>query len=150
MWSTEVASQLRKHLPRSTRPKLVNFHTYVLTCLIKLNDILMLSWGFTEKLSKNWEQQARQRRMNYENPRIIDVQNYRYFYIYNTHNIFTCILCLSTDLVLITLSSIFVATWNVAGRSPPSDLNLDEWLHSSAPADIYVLGYVSKNIILFL
>ncbi|EFH68550.1 type I inositol-1,4,5-trisphosphate 5-phosphatase CVP2 [Arabidopsis lyrata subsp. lyrata] len=67
----------------------------------------------TEKLSKNWEQQARQRRMNYENPRIIDVQNY----------------------------SIFVATWNVAGRSPPSDLNLDEWLHSSAPADIYVLGF---------
>lgn len=67
----------------------------------------------TEKLSKNWEQQARQRRMNYENPRIIDVQNY----------------------------SIFVATWNVAGRSPPEDLNLDEWLHSSAPADIYVLGF---------
>ncbi|CDY15542.1 BnaA08g28260D [Brassica napus] len=67
----------------------------------------------TEKLSKNWEQQARQRRMNYENPRIVDVQNY----------------------------SIFTATWNVAGRSPPSDLNLDEWLHSSAPADIYVLGF---------
>ncbi|CDY10113.1 BnaC05g03560D [Brassica napus] len=67
----------------------------------------------TEKLSKNWEQQARQRRMNYENPRIIDVQNY----------------------------SIFTATWNVAGRSPPPDLNLDEWLHSSAPADIYVLGF---------
>ncbi|KAF8086963.1 hypothetical protein N665_0607s0023 [Sinapis alba] len=66
-----------------------------------------------EKLNKNWEQQARQRRMNYENPRIIDVQNY----------------------------SIFVATWNVAGRSPPEDLNLDEWLHSSAPADIYVLGF---------
>ncbi|KAG7573303.1 Endonuclease/exonuclease/phosphatase superfamily [Arabidopsis suecica] len=67
----------------------------------------------TEKLNKNWEQQARQRKMNYENPRIIDVQNH----------------------------SIFVATWNVAGRSPPEDLNLDEWLHSSAPADIYVLGF---------
>jgi hypothetical protein len=40
----------------------------------------------TEKLSKNWEQQARQRRMNYENPRIIDVQNYRYVYIHtHTH-----------------------------------------------------------------
>jgi len=37
-------------------------------------------------------------------------------------------------------SSIFVATWNVAGRSPPSTLNLDDWLHSSSPADIYVLG----------
>ncbi|XP_010542783.1 PREDICTED: type IV inositol polyphosphate 5-phosphatase 7-like [Tarenaya hassleriana] len=74
-------------------------------CTIKKNK--------TEKFSKNWEQQARQRRMNYENPRIIDVQNY----------------------------SIFVATWNVAGRSPPADLNLDDWLLSSAPADIYVLGF---------
>ncbi|KAG5387509.1 hypothetical protein IGI04_038979 [Brassica rapa subsp. trilocularis] len=48
----------------------------------------------TENLSKNCEQQARQGRMNYENPRIIDVQNYR----------------------------ILTATWNVAGRSPPSDI----------------------------
>ncbi|VVB01745.1 unnamed protein product [Arabis nemorensis] len=62
----------------------------------------------TEKFSKNWKQQARQRGMNYENPRIIDVQNY----------------------------SIFVATWNIVGRTPPSDLSLDEWLHSSAmPSD---------------
>ncbi|XP_073016037.1 LOW QUALITY PROTEIN: type I inositol polyphosphate 5-phosphatase 4-like [Primulina eburnea] len=36
---------------------------------------------------------------------------------------------------------IFVATWNVAGKSPPSYLNLEEWLHSSPPADIYVLGF---------
>jgi len=41
---------------------------------------------------------------------------------------------------LFSVSSIFVATWNVAGRSPPSTLNLDDWLHSSSPADIYVLG----------
>ncbi|KAL0911877.1 hypothetical protein M5K25_017808 [Dendrobium thyrsiflorum] len=34
----------------------------------------------------------------------------------------------------------FVATWNVGGKSPPSCLNLD-WLHSSPPADIYVLGF---------
>ncbi|KAF2589357.1 hypothetical protein F2Q70_00042077 [Brassica cretica] len=32
----------------------------------------------TENLSKNCEQQARKGRMNYENPRIIDVQNYRF------------------------------------------------------------------------
>ncbi|GFP81980.1 type i inositol 1 4 5-trisphosphate 5-phosphatase cvp2, partial [Phtheirospermum japonicum] len=36
---------------------------------------------------------------------------------------------------------IFVATWNVAGKSPPSYLNLEEWLHTSPPADIYVLGF---------
>ncbi|XP_074316180.1 type I inositol polyphosphate 5-phosphatase 4-like [Silene latifolia] len=36
---------------------------------------------------------------------------------------------------------IFVATWNVAGNSPPSHLDLEEWLHNSPPADIYVLGF---------
>ncbi|XP_009607677.1 type I inositol polyphosphate 5-phosphatase 4 [Nicotiana tabacum] len=36
---------------------------------------------------------------------------------------------------------IFVATWNVAGKSPPNNLNLDDWLHTSPPADIYVLGF---------
>ncbi|RYR48386.1 hypothetical protein Ahy_A07g034407 [Arachis hypogaea] len=37
---------------------------------------------------------------------------------------------------------IFVATWNVARKSPPSYLNLEDWLHTSPPADIYVLGIV--------
>ncbi|KAI3967001.1 hypothetical protein MKW92_046128, partial [Papaver armeniacum] len=37
--------------------------------------------------------------------------------------------------------SIFVATWNVGGKSPPSHLNLEDWLHTSPPADIYVLGF---------
>ncbi|XP_039146430.1 type IV inositol polyphosphate 5-phosphatase 7-like isoform X1 [Dioscorea cayenensis subsp. rotundata] len=36
---------------------------------------------------------------------------------------------------------IFVATWNVGGRSPPSCMNLEDWLHASPPADIYVLGF---------
>lgn len=36
---------------------------------------------------------------------------------------------------------IFVATWNVGGKSPPSYLNLEDWLHTSPPADIYVLGF---------
>ncbi|WJX78865.1 Type IV inositol polyphosphate 5-phosphatase 7 [Trifolium repens] len=36
---------------------------------------------------------------------------------------------------------IFVATWNVAGKSPPSYLSLEDWLHISPPADIYVLGF---------
>lgn len=34
-----------------------------------------------------------------------------------------------------------VGTWNVAGKSPPSDLLLDEWLDVSNPADIYVIGF---------
>lgn len=66
----------------------------------------------TEKLSKNSEQ-VRQGRVDVDNPQVISVQNY----------------------------SIFVATWNVGGKSPPSNLNLDDWLHSASPADIYVLGF---------
>ena len=37
---------------------------------------------------------------------------------------------------------IFASTWNVGGKSPTRGLDLDDWLHSSPPADIYVLGYV--------
>ncbi|KAM7485509.1 hypothetical protein LguiA_001518 [Lonicera macranthoides] len=66
----------------------------------------------TEKSSKSVDR-ARQRRANLDHPQIINVQNY----------------------------SIFTATWNVAGRSPPSNLNLEELLHASSPADIYVLGF---------
>nr|GEX74973.1 type I inositol polyphosphate 5-phosphatase 4 isoform X1 [Tanacetum cinerariifolium] len=36
---------------------------------------------------------------------------------------------------------IFVATWNVARKLPKSSLNLEYWLHTSPPADIYVLGW---------
>nr|XP_025879913.1 type IV inositol polyphosphate 5-phosphatase 7 isoform X2 [Oryza sativa Japonica Group] len=35
---------------------------------------------------------------------------------------------------------VFVATWNVGGRSPSSHLNLEDWLHTSPAADIYVIG----------
>jgi len=37
-------------------------------------------------------------------------------------------------------SRIAVGTWNVGGLLPPDDINLDEFLDSSDPADIYVLG----------
>ncbi|XP_074592583.1 type I inositol polyphosphate 5-phosphatase 4-like [Curcuma longa] len=36
---------------------------------------------------------------------------------------------------------IFVSTWNVGGKSPTKTLNLEEWIHTSPPADIYVLGF---------
>ncbi|KAL9264946.1 Type IV inositol polyphosphate 5-phosphatase 6-like protein [Drosera capensis] len=48
-----------------------------------------------------------------DHPKIIDVHNY----------------------------SVFVATWNVGGKSPPSNLTLDDWLQSPQSADIYVLGF---------
>lgn len=35
-----------------------------------------------------------------------------------------------------------MATWNVGGKSPPGYLNLEDWLHTSPPADLYVLGSV--------
>ncbi|KAK1373113.1 type I inositol polyphosphate 5-phosphatase 8 [Heracleum sosnowskyi] len=34
-----------------------------------------------------------------------------------------------------------VGTWNVAGNSPNEDLNLNNWLSTRSPADIYVLGF---------
>uniref|UniRef100_A0A7N1A8F2 Inositol polyphosphate-related phosphatase domain-containing protein n=1 Tax=Kalanchoe fedtschenkoi TaxID=63787 RepID=A0A7N1A8F2_KALFE len=66
----------------------------------------------TDKLGRKQER-VRRDRSNLNNPRIVDVQNY----------------------------SIFAATWNVGGKSPQSNLNLDDWLHVSPPADIYVLGF---------
>ncbi|KAK6929926.1 hypothetical protein RJ641_004020 [Dillenia turbinata] len=66
----------------------------------------------TEKLSRGSDR-SRRSRTEIEAPQIIDVQNY----------------------------SIFVATWNVGGKSPPGNMNLDDWLHASPPADIYVLGF---------
>ncbi|EPS63241.1 hypothetical protein M569_11545, partial [Genlisea aurea] len=33
------------------------------------------------------------------------------------------------------------ATWNVAGRVPPDDINLDDWLDIDDPAQIYVIGF---------
>ncbi|CAN8246739.1 unnamed protein product [Cochlearia groenlandica] len=35
---------------------------------------------------------------------------------------------------------ICVGTWNVGGRVPPSDLDIDGWVDTIEPADIYVLG----------
>ncbi|KAL3531851.1 hypothetical protein ACH5RR_005372 [Cinchona calisaya] len=35
----------------------------------------------------------------------------------------------------------FVGTWNVGGKSPHEGLTLSDWLRTSTPADIYVLGF---------
>ncbi|KAI8561283.1 hypothetical protein RHMOL_Rhmol04G0326700 [Rhododendron molle] len=66
----------------------------------------------TENLSRNTDR-LRRGSFNLDHPQVINVHN----------------------------NSIFVATWNVGGKSPPSNLNLDDFLHSSPPADIYVLGF---------
>lgn len=34
-----------------------------------------------------------------------------------------------------------IGTWNVAGRLPNEDLEIDEWLCMHQPADIYILGF---------
>ncbi|PQQ17875.1 type I inositol polyphosphate 5-phosphatase 10 isoform X1 [Prunus yedoensis var. nudiflora] len=36
---------------------------------------------------------------------------------------------------------VFVATWNVGGKSPHNDLNLDDFLQVNNESDIYVLGF---------
>lgn len=74
----------------------------------------------TEKSAKSVERsfsrsrsRSRRGRAYLDHPQIINIQNY----------------------------SLFVSTWNVGGKSPPGNLNLDDWLHSAPPADIYVLGF---------
>ncbi|KAL3517599.1 hypothetical protein ACH5RR_020188 [Cinchona calisaya] len=67
----------------------------------------------TEKSSKRCAGHIRQGKIDLDTSYVTDVQNYR----------------------------MFVATWNVAGKSPHSHLNLEDWLHTSPPADIYVLGF---------
>lgn len=37
---------------------------------------------------------------------------------------------------------ICTGTWNVGGRVPPAELDIDGWIDTLEPADIYVLGYV--------
>ncbi|KAK8688498.1 hypothetical protein V6N13_087262 [Hibiscus sabdariffa] len=66
-----------------------------------------------ERLSKRYSDRVRASKINLDGSQVRDVHNY----------------------------SIFVATWNVAGKSPPNHFNLDDWLHTSPPADIYVLGF---------
>ncbi|CAM0144593.1 unnamed protein product [Urochloa decumbens] len=36
---------------------------------------------------------------------------------------------------------VMTGTWNVAGREPSDDLDLDQWLCTQEPADLYVLGF---------
>lgn len=42
--------------------------------------------------------------------------------------------------VVVCVCRVCVGTWNVGGISPPSDLDIDDWIEINQPADIYVLG----------
>lgn len=38
----------------------------------------------------------------------------------------------------------------MGGKAPTNNMNLDDWLHSAPPADIYVLGYDVLRYYLFI
>ena len=38
---------------------------------------------------------------------------------------------------------IFVATWNVGGKTPNNSINLEEFLQVEDTTDIYVIGFVT-------
>ncbi|XP_064961855.1 type IV inositol polyphosphate 5-phosphatase 7-like [Musa acuminata AAA Group] len=67
----------------------------------------------TERLNKKNSERVRRGRFDVDVDQVADVEDYK----------------------------IFVSTWNVGGKSPPKNLNLEEWIHASPPADIYVLGF---------
>ncbi|XVF80820.1 hypothetical protein PTKIN_Ptkin15bG0105900 [Pterospermum kingtungense] len=67
----------------------------------------------TERQGRRYSDRVPRSKIDFDSSQVTDVHNYR----------------------------MFVATWNVAGKSPPSYLNLEDWLHTSPPADIYVLGF---------
>ncbi|XP_020241399.1 type IV inositol polyphosphate 5-phosphatase 7-like [Asparagus officinalis] len=67
----------------------------------------------TDRLFKNNSDRARRGKIDCDAAQVTNTQEYR----------------------------IFVATWNVGGKCPPNHLNLDDWLQTSPPADIYVLGF---------
>ncbi|XP_057830580.1 type I inositol polyphosphate 5-phosphatase 4 isoform X1 [Cryptomeria japonica] len=66
-----------------------------------------------EKWMKKTPEKIKRGRMETDVSQVIDVQDFR----------------------------VFVSTWNVGGKAPPNGLNLEEWLNTSPPADIYVLGF---------
>lgn len=150
MLSTGLVSQ-RESLVQSKRAKQV-YYLFTKPLIEWLNCILFIMSYFahiscfslqrTEKFSKSAEP-GRRARMNLEHPRIFDVQNHRFLslhcpkFLLSLWDMFHEVIFVSNFFCI----SIFVASWNVAGRSPPCNLNLDEWLHAAPPADIYVLGY---------
>ena len=96
-------------------------------------------------MNKRNSDRVRRGKIDLDASQVTDVNNYRYvllllIVLYGLISFVKVwvLLCSSFHLGY----RLFVATWNVAGKSPPSCLSLEDWLHTSPPADIYVLGYV--------
>ncbi|KAK4434131.1 Type IV inositol polyphosphate 5-phosphatase 3 [Sesamum alatum] len=108
------------------------FDQSVLECLWSFGHAFSLCWvGFAERC--DWPRESRfkndkpdevQVDANEALPRIRrrKSETFRAQYI-NTKEIRIC-----------------AATWNVGGRVPPDDLDLDDWLNIDDPADVYVIG----------
>uniref|UniRef100_K4A0J8 Inositol polyphosphate-related phosphatase domain-containing protein n=1 Tax=Setaria italica TaxID=4555 RepID=K4A0J8_SETIT len=43
--------------------------------------------------------------------------------------------------IIVVATRVMTGTWNVAGIAPSDDLDLDQWLCTQEPADLYVLGF---------
>uniref|UniRef100_A0A0E0M4U9 Inositol polyphosphate-related phosphatase domain-containing protein n=1 Tax=Oryza punctata TaxID=4537 RepID=A0A0E0M4U9_ORYPU len=41
------------------------------------------------------------------------------------------------DFIIVVTTRVMIGTWNVAGRGPSEDLDLDQWICSQEPADIF-------------
>eukprot|EP01018_Ginkgo_biloba_P022137 Gb_30641 [translate_table: standard] len=87
------------------------------------------SYVLGKNLTERWLQKAPEKhkrgRMEPEISQVTDVQDFRLPIIWASDGAIR----------------IFVATWNVGGKAPPNGLSLEDWLNTSAPADIYVLGF---------
>ncbi|KDO68669.1 hypothetical protein CISIN_1g039092mg, partial [Citrus sinensis] len=99
---------------------------------------------YEERSSRRSSDRVRRGKIDHEASQVTDVNNYKYaayalvLFSWTIYIIETAVL--SPSFYFSRGHRIFVATWNVAGKSPPSYLNLEDWLQTSPPADIYVLG----------
>lgn len=93
--------------------------------------------GLLEKPNRRTSDRVRRSKIDLDASQLTDVNNYRYACAFSFQPLINCMFAFDC---LYFSYRIFVATWNVAGKSPPSYLNLEEWLHTSPPADVYVLG----------
>lgn len=95
-----------------------------------------------EKWSKKNANRRNRSKIDLDAAQVRDVDNYRFVKHFVRFRIFFNVNMLLILYWFRKCYRIFVATWNVAGKSPTSGLNLEDWLHTSPPADIYVLGLV--------
>lgn len=49
----------------------------------------------------------------------------------------------------LVICRVTIGTWNVAGRLPCENIEIDDWLCTEEPADIYIIGWVFPNFLFF-